>query len=67
MLHKNKTLPRNLIVHTKIAKTNKRNKNSKLVNVITVTKPERTIYGRLERSVECGMTYGVFILSQTLM
>ena len=67
MLAKNKMLPRNVIVHTKITKTNKRNKNSKLINAITVTKQEHTIYSRLERSVECELTYGLFILSQTVM
>ena len=67
MLRKNKTLPTNVIVHTKIAKTNKRNNNLKWINAITVTKQEHNIYSRLERSVECGLTYGVFILSQTVM
>ena len=67
MLAKNKTLPRNVIVHTKIAKRNKRNKNSKLINAIAVKKQEHTIYSRLERSVECGLTYGVFILSHMVM
>ena len=67
MLPKNKTLPRNVIVHKKIAKRNKTKKNSKLINAITVTRQERTIYSRLERSVECRLTYGVFILSQTVM
>ena len=64
MLAKNKTLPRNVIVDTKIAKTNKRNKTSKLINAIAVKKQEDTIYSRLEPSVEFGLTYGVFILSQ---
>ena len=67
MLAKNITLPRKVIVHTKIAKTNKRNKNSKLINAITVTKQDYTICSRLQRSVECGLTYGVPILSQTVM
>ena len=67
MLAKNKTLPRNVTVHTKIAKTNKRNKNSKLIKAITVIKQEHTIYRRLERSVECRLTDGVFILSPTVM
>ena len=67
MLAKNKTLPRNVIVHTKSAKTNKRNKNSNLIKAITVTKQEHTIYSRLELSLGCGLTYGVFILSQTVM
>ena len=55
MLPKNKTLPRNV-----------KNKQ-KLINAITVTKQEHTIYSRLERSVECGLTYGVFILSHMVM
>ena len=67
MLRKNKTLPRNVIVHTKIAKSNKRKNNSILINAITVTKQEHSIHSRLERSVECGLTCGVFILSQTVM
>ena len=67
MLAKNKTLPRNVIVHTKSAKTNKRNNNSNLIKAITVTKQEHTIYSRLELSLGCGLTYGVFILSQTVM
>ena len=67
MLPKNKTLPRNVIVHTKIAKRNIRKNNSKLTNAITVTKQEHTIYNRLERSVESGLIYGVFILSETVM
>ena len=67
MLAKNKTLPRNVIVHTKSAKTNKRNNNSNLIKAITVTKQEHTIYSRLEPSLGCGLTFGVFILSQTVM
>ena len=67
MLAKNKTLPRNLIVDTKIAKSNKRKNNLILINAITVTKQEHSTHSRLERSVECGLTYGVFILSQTVM
>ena len=67
MLRKNKTLPRNVIIYTEIAKTNKRKNNSILINVITETKQEHSIHTRLECSVECGLTYGVFILSRTVM
>ena len=67
MLPRNKTLPTKLILHTKRAKTNTINYNSKLTNAITITKQEHTIYSRIERSVECGLTYRVFIFSQTVM
>ena len=67
MFLRNKTVPRKLIVDTKNAKTNKRNYNSKLINAITVTKQEHIIYSRLEGSIECGLRYGVFILSETVM
>ena len=60
MLPRNKTLPGNVIVHTKIPKRNKTNNNSKLINSITVTKQEHSIHGRVERSVECGLTYALF-------
>ena len=60
MLPRNKTLPRRLIVHTKSGKGNKRNYNSTLINAITVTKQEHSIHSRLERSVECGLTYALF-------
>ena len=60
MLPRKKSLATKLIVHTKIAKTNKRNNNSKLINAITVTKEEQSIHRRLERSVECGLTYPLF-------
>ena len=67
MSAKNKTLPRNVTVDTKIAKSNKRKNNSILIDAITVTKQEHSIHSRLERSVECALSYGVFILSQTVM
>ena len=67
MSAKNKTLPRNITVDTKIAKSNKRKNNSILIDAITVTKQEHSIHSRLEPSVECALSYGVFILSQTVM
>ena len=67
MLPRNITLPGEVIVHAKIAKTNKRNNNSKLINAITVTKQENTIHSRPERRVECGLIYGVFIHSETVI
>ena len=60
MLPRNKTLPTKLIVHKKIAKTNKRNNNSKLINAITVTKQGHSIHSRIQRSVECGLTSALF-------
>ena len=67
MLPRNKTLPRKFIVDTKSVKTNKRNNNSKPINAITVKKQENTIHSRLERRVECGLIYGVFIHSETVI
>ena len=67
MLPRNKTLPRKIIVDTKSGKTNKRNNNSNLIHAITVTKQENTINSRVERWVECGLTYGVFIHSKTVI
>ena len=60
MLPRNQTLPTKLILHTKSAKANKRNYNSKLINAITVTKQEHSIHSRTEDSVECGLTYALF-------
>ena len=67
MLSRNKTLPRKFVVDTKSVKTNKRNNNSKLLNAVTVTKQENTIHSRLERREECGLIYGVFIHSETVL
>ena len=60
MLAKNKIWPRNVIVHTKIAKSNKRKNNSILINAITVTKQEHSIHSTVEPSVECGLTNVLF-------
>ena len=67
MLPTNKTLSRKFIVHTKSAKTNKRFNNSKVINAIIVTKKKHTINSIVEGNVECGLTCGVFIHSQTVM
>ena len=67
MLPRNKTLPKKFIVDAKSVKTNKRNNNSKLINAITVKKQENTIHSRLERRVQCGLIYGVFIHSETVI
>ena len=57
MLPTSKALFRKFIAHTTSTKTNKRMNNSKLKNVITVTKQKHTIYRRVERSLEQGLTY----------
>ena len=56
MLPRKKTLPADVIVHAKFAKSNKTKNNSILTNAITVTKQEHSIHIRLERSVKCGST-----------
>ena len=56
MLPKSKMLHRKSIMHTKSAKINRTNNNSKLINAITVTKQEHSIESGAEQSVECGLT-----------